>query len=262
MPLRILAVVGLPRLASLDSLRDVAGNGYRTRDGRQLRRNMVYRSGELQLSDEDTLSLVGLGLTAIHDLRTAEEVAAHPDAVVPGATWRHFDVAGIPMDDLIDLPDEQTAIALMEHVYRSFVEDPRSRRSFGSLLARVADHPGPQLIHCTTGKDRTGWVAALLLSVAGVPDEMVVADYLLSNECARASRGQYLTMVETALGPELVPVYQRVLVADERYLRVARDAAEAAYGSLEGYLTHGLGLETAVLERLRQRVTGECREET
>ena len=254
--LRILALVSLPRLASLDSLRDVAGHGHRTRDGGRMRRHLVYRSGELQLDDADTLALVGLGLTAIHDLRTAEEVAAHPDAVVPGATWRHFDVAGIPMDDLIDLPDEPTATALMERVYRGFVDDPASRRAFGALLTRLAREDGPQLVHCTTGKDRTGWAAALLLAVAGVPDEVVLEDYLLTNEFARSSRGRYLTMVATALGEEMVPVYERVLVADEHYLSVGWAAADAAYGSLEGYLTAGLGLDAATLARLRARLVG------
>ncbi|GAA2149815.1 tyrosine-protein phosphatase [Nocardioides koreensis] len=248
--------MSLPRLASLDSLRDVAGPGHRTRDGRRMRRHLVYRSGELQLDDADALALVGLGLTAIHDLRTAEEVVAHPDAVVPGATWRHFDVAGIPMDDLIDLPDEPAATALMERVYRSFVDDPASRRAFGAFLTRVSREDGPQLVHCTTGKDRTGWAAALLLAIAGVPDEVVLEDYLLTNERTRASRGRYLTMVATALGEELVPVYERVLVADEHYLRVGWAAADAAYGSLDGYLGDGLGLDDEVLARVRVRLLG------
>jgi len=221
-----------------------------------MRRHLVYRSGELQLDDDDALALVGLGLTAIHDLRTAEEVAAHPDAVVPGATWRHFDVAGIPMDDLIDLPDERAATALMERVYRSFVDDPASRRAFGAFLTRMSREDGPQLVHCTTGKDRTGWAAALLLAVAGVPDEVVLEDYLLTNECTRVSRGRYLTMVATALGEEMVPVYERVLVADEHYLRVGWTAAAASYGSLDGYLTQGLGLDDEVLARLRVRLLG------
>ena len=63
-------------------------------------------------------------------------------------------------------------------------------------------------------------------------------------------------MVETALGAEKVQVYERVLVADERYLATAYDAAAAAYGSLAGYLADGLGLDDAVLARLRARLVG------
>ena len=84
-----------------------------------------------------------------------------------------------------------------------------------------------------------------------MPDEVVLEDYLLTNECTRSSRGRYLTMVATALGEEMVPVYERVLVADEHYLRVGWAAADAAYGSLDGYLVDGLGLDDEVLARLR-----------
>lgn len=249
---------GEVELASAENFRDVAGPGpgYPTRDGARVRRGLLYRSGELQLTRDDTLTLVGLGLTAIHDLRSADEVAAHPDAVVPGAAWRHFDVVGIPMDDLIDLTDEREAIALMDRVYRSFVDDPRSRRAFGSFLRRVAGQDGRQLLHCTTGKDRTGWAAALLLHVAGVPDEVVVEDFLRSNECARSSHARYLTMVETALGAEMVPVYERVILADERHLATAYAAVATSYGSLAGYLAEGLGVDDAVLARLRARLVG------
>ena len=245
-------------LASAENFRDVAGPGagYPTRDGTRVRRGLLYRSGELQLTRDDTLALVGLGLTAIHDLRSADEVAAHPDAVVPGAAWRHFEVVGIPMDDLIDLTDEREATALMDRVYRSFVDDPRSRRAFGSFLRRVAGQDGRQLFHCTTGKDRTGWAAALLLHVAGVPDEVVVEDYLRSNECARSSHARYLTMVETALGAEMVPVYERVILADERHLSTAYAAVATSYGSLAGYLAEGLGVDDEVLARLRARLVG------
>ena len=160
------------RLASADNFRDVAGTGpgYPTVDGGRLRRGVFFRSNELQLTDEETLTLTGLGLRAVHDLRTAVEVDAHPDAVLPGATWRHLDVTGIPMDDVVELDDEPAALALMERVYRAFVEEPRARAAFGSLQRHLADGEGPQLFHCTAGKDRTGWAAALLLHVAGVPD--------------------------------------------------------------------------------------------
>lgn len=248
-------------LASADNFRDVAGSGYPARHGARVRRGVFYRGGELQLDDEDTLTLLGLGLTGIHDLRTDEEVAAHPDAVIPGATWHQFDVLGIPPDDLAGLQSLEQAETLMRRVYRGFVDDPGARAAFGGLLRALADAEGPQLFHCTTGKDRSGWAAALLLHVAGVADEVVLADYLLSNELARGTRARYLTMVETALGPDAVAVYERVLVADEDYLTTAYAAVAASYGSLGAYLTDGLGLEAAVLERLRQRLTDQRQEE-
>ncbi len=244
------------RLDSADNFRDVAGPGagYPTVDGRRVRRGVFFRSSELQLTDEETLTLAGLGLRAVHDLRTRVEVEALPDAVLPGATWRHLEVVGIPMDDVVGLADETAAIAVMERVYRSFVEDALARAAFGSLLRHLAEDDGPQLFHCTTGKDRTGWAAALLLHVAGVPDEVIVEDYLLTNDYTQSSRSRYLTMAETALGADTVPVYERVLRADPAYLSVARDAVVASYGDLDGYLSDGLGLDATTLDRLRDRL--------
>lgn len=248
----------LVRLTSADNFRDVAGTGagHPTVDGGRVRRGVLFRSNELQLDDDDSLALVGLGLTAIHDLRGAEEVAAHPDAVVPGATWHHFDVLGIPMEDVVNLPDRPAAIAVMERVYRGFVEDPGARAAFGALFAQIAADDGPQLFHCTAGKDRTGWAAALLLHLAGVADDVILEDYLLTNERAQASRTRYLTLVEAGLGPDKVEVYERVLVADTDYLATAYAAVATSYGSLAAYLTDGLGLDQETIDRLRERLRG------
>jgi protein-tyrosine phosphatase len=80
----------LLRLGSADNFRDVAGTGagYRTRTGDRVRRGVFFRSNELQLTGPDAAALAGLGIAVIHDLRSAAEVEAHPDVVVPGATWR------------------------------------------------------------------------------------------------------------------------------------------------------------------------------
>lgn len=244
------------RLASADNFRDVAGPGYPTSDGRRVRSGVCYRSNELQLTHEDATALAGLGLTSIHDLRSADEVAAHPDLDVPGATWRHRDVLGIPMDEVTGLGTLAEAAALMERVYLGFVYEPRARAAFGGLLTAIATEDGPHLFHCTAGKDRTGWAAALLLHVAGVDADTILADYLLSNEYAQASRDRYLTMVATALGDDKVPVYERVLVADADYLATAYAAVAATYGDLDGYLADGLGLDAATRARLAERLVG------
>ncbi|GCD90369.1 tyrosine-protein phosphatase [Nocardioides sp. LS1] len=246
------------RLASADNFRDVAGPGagYPTVDGGRVRPGVFYRSNELQLTDEDVLSLTGLGLTRIHDLRVAEETGAHPDAVVPGATWHGFPVLGIPMEEIASLGSPEAAIDMMERIYAGFVADPDCRAAFGAMFEQLAEPDGPQLFHCTAGKDRTGWAAALLLHLAGVPEEIVLADYLATNELATSSRATYLEIVSSAMGEHLVETYERVLVADEAYLGQAYFAVAASYGSLHAYLTEGLGLGEGALASLRAKLTG------
>lgn len=244
----------LVRLASADNFRDVAGPGYRTADGRAMRPGLLYRSNELTLTEEDAHTVSRLGVTSVYDLRDRREVEAHPDAVVPGATGTHLEVGGIPMDVVADLTARDQAKRVMREVYRAFVEHPGARAAFGALLHDVSVAEAPVLFHCTAGKDRTGWAAALVLHVCGVPEDVVRHDYLLTNQVSSATRDKYLGLVAEHLGADRVEVYERVLVADEDYLGTAMAAVRTAYGSLDGYLGEGLGLADNTLDALRARL--------
>jgi protein-tyrosine phosphatase len=246
----------LLRLASADNFRDVAGvrAPYPSSDGGVVRRGVLYRSNELQLSEGDARSLADLGVTAIYDLRDQHEVDAHPDVRVPGATCHHLEVFGIPMDSVSRLATPAEATAVMHGVYQHFVNDARARAAFGELLTRIAETEGPQVFHCTAGKDRTGWATVLLLHVLGVSEEVILEDYLLTNTFSTRTREKYLGLVRDHLGEDKVEVYERVLVADEDYLQTAYDVVAAAYGSLGAYLGDGLGLDDRVLDRLRERL--------
>ena len=246
----------LLRLASADNFRDVAGPGYPTRDGGQVRRGVFYRSNELQLTEDDATSLAGLGIRVIHDLRGRLEVDAHPDVAVPGATWEHVEIIGIPTEMVEGLADSAAAHRVMREVYDGFVRSPGSRTAYARLLTSLATGDLPQLFHCTAGKDRTGWAAALLLEIAGVDRATILADYLLTNEVSSATREKYLALIGEHLGADKVAVYEPTMVVEEEYLRAAYDALDADYGSVDGYLRDGLGLSGEVLDLLRIRLTG------
>ncbi|MFC5729221.1 MULTISPECIES: tyrosine-protein phosphatase [Nocardioides] len=246
------------RLASADNFRDVAGPGYATADGSALRTGVFFRSNDLRLTDADHGLVQGLGLRTVIDLRSDLEIAAHPDPEVPGATPLRFDASGIPMEQVAQLASRDAAVALMQDVYRSFVTHQRSRSAFGAVLTRLADG-GPQLFHCTAGKDRTGWVAALLLHIAGVDDPTIESDYLLTNAYAAASRARTEAEIARGLGQEAVAVFEPVLVADTEYLHAASTAVEKEYGDRASYLRDGLGLDDSVVGRLRGLLRGEAR---
>lgn len=247
----------LVRLASADNFRDVAGPGYPTADGHRVRRGVLFRSNELTLTDEDADALAALGITAIFDLRDAHEIEAHPDAPVPGSTWQHIEVKGIPMEAVATLASREQGLAVMGEVYRGFVEKEGGRAAFGTLLHEIAVGQGPQLFHCTAGKDRTGWASVLLLHLAGVAPETILEDYLTTNTISSATRTKYLGMVREHLGPDKVEVYETVMVADADYLQQAYDAVDATYGSLDAYLADGLGLAPDTLAALRARLVDQ-----
>lgn len=244
------------RLASADNFRDVTGPGYRTADGTPLRPGLVYRSNELQLTRADATTLAGLGIGDVVDLREDYEVGQHPDVAVPGATWTHLGVPGIPPDVVREIVDTTAAREQLVAVYRRFVTDPAALRSFGSLLRDTAHAAAPRVFHCTAGKDRTGWVSVLLLHLAGVDDATIESDYLLTNAMSAGSRGRVERLIAEGRGEEFVDVLEPTLIADVGYLRTARRAVEEHYGDLDTYLRDGLGLDEATLARLRDLLVG------
>ncbi|KRB76281.1 hypothetical protein ASE01_14865 [Nocardioides sp. Root190] len=242
------------RLASVDNFRDVVGRvegrGYATTDGTHLRTGVFFRSNDLRLTDTDHGLLESLGLRAVLDLRSPTEIALHPDPQVPGAEALHFDAIGIPMERVAGLTSRAAAVELMEAVYRGFVTHPKSTAAFGAVLRQLATG-GPQLFHCSAGKDRTGWVAALLLHIAGVDDPTIEADYLLTNALTGESRARTEAEIAKHLGPEALDVFEPTLVVDTSYLRAALAELAATYGDRASYLRDGLGLDDTVVSRLR-----------
>ena len=246
----------LARLASADNFRDVAGagSGYPVTRGGRMRRGVFFRSNELQLTSADATTLSGLGITRIHDLRGQMEIEAHPDVPVPGALWRHVEVSGIPMELVSGLEDSAAAERVMRQVYDVFVRAPEARAAYAELLTELATGPLPQLFHCTAGKDRTGWAAALLLGIAGVDRSTIMADYLLTNTFSSATRQKYLTLIGEHLGEDKKAVYEPTMIVDESYLQTAYDAVAELHGSVDAYLRDGLGLGDDILTRLRSRM--------
>lgn len=246
----------LVRLASADNFRDVAGTGagYPVASGGRVRRGVFFRSNELQLTAADAGTLAGIGVARIHDLRSDQEIEAHPDAEVPGAVWHHVEVTGIPMEMISGLEDSDAAVRVMCDVYEAFVRAPAARASYAELLTDLATGPLPQLFHCTAGKDRTGWAAALLLEIAGVDRATILADYLLTNTVSSATRAKYLALIGHHLGTDKVAVYEPTMVVEPAYLQTAYDAIDEDFGSVDDYLRDGLGLGDEVVAQLRSRL--------
>ncbi|MEN9631176.1 MAG: hypothetical protein RJA10_4404, partial [Pseudomonadota bacterium] len=104
----------------------------------------------------------------------------------------------------------------------------------------------PLVFHCTAGKDRTGVAAALILLALGVPRDVVLQDYLLSNELYRRPPG----LPHSDTPPEALAVLWRVQAG---FLDAALDAVDADHGGLDGYLRHRLGVGPSARDVLRQR---------
>jgi len=250
-------------LAGQPNFRDLGG--YAAGDGRRVKWGVVYRSGELsQLSDDDVGKLGELGIKTVVDLRSSEEVSARGEGrLPPGAQLSQFPIASsdmfaklIPMflkGDFSQVPPN-----LLDKVNRVLVRDFTAQ--FGGLLRALRDDANrPLVFHCTQGKDRAGFGAAMVLSALGVPWETVVEDYLLSNHFRKAENDKILGMIRSFAASQGGPdgeeiAFSRVeglLYVKERSLQAAHEEIVQRHGSVEAFLSEGLGCSSDALERLR-----------
>ncbi|SCX02348.1 protein-tyrosine phosphatase [Mycolicibacterium fluoranthenivorans] len=247
-----------PRLASVDNFRDVAGPdaGYPTASGTHMRRGVIYRSSALRPDVTDAQVLDGLHLTHDYDLRTTAEIADSPDIVPPGTTYVHLNIIGDqnPIPTMADLsPDSARQLLIDQN--KVFVDDAGERERFGELLRSLATNPDPQVFHCTSGKDRTGWTAAVLQTLAGVSPDDVMNDYLLTNEYSRQSIDAGAEAATQAYGAEAGAGTRVILGVFPEALQAGLDQVRARYGTMERYVAEGLDLDPATIAALKKKLT-------
>nr|WP_218959243.1 tyrosine-protein phosphatase [Pseudomonas rustica] len=245
-----------PRLKSIDNFRDVAGitTAYSTAHDGTMRAGVFYRSNAITPSAADLATLNSLGIKAVYDLRTPSEIAGTPDTMLNGATYQNIDIIGATTSGSnitnISFNSAADAVAMMEQTNRAFVNDAGMRRQFGTLFNALASVDAAQLFHCTAGKDRTGWTAAVLQSIAGVDNATIMANYLATNDYTAARVAATLK----AMPPSMAAVYGPLLGVQASYLQAGLDEVTAQYGTMDNYLKQGLGLSQETIYVLRGKL--------
>ena len=252
------------------NVRDIGG--YRIVGGPEVVRGRLYRGDSLsQLTSSDVERLDRLGLRSVIDFRTPGEVLIGGNDRLPFAVeYAHLPVSGGDLGavhELIASGDHERqwrelgggrAASFMVEMNRGFVADARQREAFGAAL-RLLCSPGrlPLLYHCTGGKDRAGWMTAIVLTALGVPRELVLRDYLLSNDFHRTDYQKLrFDLVKTGIvaDPELV---RPVLELSATYLGAAFEEADRQYGSFGRFLAYGLEVSEVMLTGLRRALLGD-----
>ena len=215
---------------SVSNFRDLAGSGagLAVADGGRMARGVVFRSGKLQgLSAADKRVLVAAGVTDIFDLRTDEVAKRSPDPAVGRATYHLINVFAVRSRVSPFPASVRAAERERQQLNRDFVADAKQRQRIGLLLRGMADAPGAVIIHCTEGKDRTGWVSAILQLIAGVDRETVIAEYLISNDRRAEIIDRGVAQARKARGRTAAEITRIRLVVAESYLRDGLDELES-----------------------------------
>jgi protein-tyrosine phosphatase len=257
------------------NFRDVADSTGVLRPGR------LFRSGELsRLDDTGRDELRQFGITDVADLRSPRERERRGPGRVPDS----IDIHLLPIPDLAVDEAGSDGDAPHEHAFRQLMADKpgdesvndASNRYMVDEYRRFPTYNGAQralkrvitllaagrtvLTHCFAGKDRSGFMVALVLDTIGVDRDAIMADFLRSNEAAPQLRALILEMIQQRSDTELTPevmtftearLSDEVLGVHEEYLDAARQSIDENFGSLDGYL-RSAEITAADLDRLRE----------
>lgn len=249
-------------LVTAPNFRDLGG--LPTDDGRIVRRGLVFRSEALlEPTEADATAIAAHGIVLVCDLRSDTERGHAPNSwwAEQGVERLDLDVlAGIRTEDgpwsrLKADPTTTGALAAMEGIYAAM--PAAALVHVTAIVTRIVAGDLPLLIHCTAGKDRTGFVSAMLLAALGVEQEAIVADYLYSEGRRTAQvREGTRKMVIDRVGEGVPPAAIDALMGVERsYIERSFAVVADRYGSVADYFAAG-GVDRALLDAMRARLVG------
>lgn len=244
------------RLEGARNFRDLGG--YPTTGGGVTRWRRLYRSDGLhRLTPADVGALAELGLRVVYDLRRAAERQREPSVAlgaavrlelvtIGGASGRNTEL----IDDIFSGALDEITNRFMDRTYRRMVIDDAP--AFGRLLTSLAGAEAlPAVFHCSAGKDRTGVAAALLLSVLGVEEPLIVEDYALTGELYSARRLSELRPHFQERGRD-IERFRALFDAPGSRIEALLETVRAEHGGAERYLVDVAGVEPATIDELRR----------
>jgi protein-tyrosine phosphatase len=247
-------------LAKLN-FRDVGG--LQTEQGSLVRCGVIFRSeGPASFEPVHRSELAELGIRLVCDLRAESERLRVPNDWAGTARLLNLDInadlRANPSELLTTLGEDRSVEALKRANVRNYAAMPAALRPWlRNLIEAIVDGDTPVLIHCTAGKDRTGVLVALLLLALGVPEEVVIADYLRSEVYGQnlRLRGGLPEQIESVFGFLPDDAFIDALIGvDLEFLEAATDALHREWGSIDAYLA-AAGIEAALLNRYRHVMT-------
>lgn len=265
------------KLQKQKNIRDLGGTV--TSTGKQIRRNKLIRSGRLsELTTDDAAVLLGTcRLRTVVDLRSAKENAERPDP-----QWGIVEYSRIPLlsedqmgfgafsaagtaekkmnvlDTLISMTSSPfyTPKQYLTDIYRKFITTKQAQSSARRFFELLLSHrEGSLLYHCNGGKDRTGIITVFLLTALQVPQDVIMADYMETNEIIMPWLEQRLAVLPDKYQTKQArEVLRMMYLADADCMQAAYEEMERLGVSPEGYLKQVIGLTDFTLHELRERL--------
>ena len=235
--------------------------GYHTANGQRVRTGLLYRAGALgDITEKGMAQLQELDIKLICDLRSEEEEVAAPDKLPQDPALIYVHLPLLAEDNRRERVmtlffNRRKFTTMMPDMYTRVIIDGNAHL-YGDILRRIANADNlPTLIHCTAGKDRTGVAAMLILSLLGVPEDVILADYSLSN----LYYDSYLKFGTLAIGSvawtgvkaeDLQPLF----ISHPDTLKAAIAHIHRKYGSVENYLRSAAGVNDEIQRKIKMNL--------
>ncbi|HIG40664.1 MAG: tyrosine-protein phosphatase [bacterium] len=232
------------RAISIDSAENIRDlGGYSTREGVKTKWGRFVRSGDMDhLTVADQRKLIAYGITTVIDLRMVKEVEAMPNVFFESrdVNFLVHDFWGDRFDTYRSTSKGAPPAVKLADLYCSGLI--KSGFVMARIMSTIADTPENGFAyHCRSGKDRTGLVSMMLLAIAGVPDEMICADFALTSA--------YLSSPEA--DPNQPGFYLKG--CDPETMGLTLGFLTENFESVEGYLQH-IGVTEQQVIRIRQKL--------
>jgi protein-tyrosine phosphatase len=232
-------------LEAVHNLRDLGG--YPTADGGTTRWGVAYRAdGVYRATDQDRQALAALDLGVIIDLRTDAELEERGTLRLEGVRFLHAPVLTATWADLDGMHDVDPVEFLVARTEEML-------ESGASQFARIFDAlsgDAPALFHCAAGKDRTGIVAALVLSSLGVADDVIATDYALTAPAMDRMTAWFRDNRPAGYANVMENPPAAFIASPPEVMFAVLAGIRAKFGSVQGYLT-SVGVTSDLVDRLR-----------
>lgn len=238
-------------IPGIQNFRDLGGYpSYSTR--KQMRWGMLYRSAEIDsLEWSSRKELKNIGIRTIIDLRSSTE-ADRKNPLQQEFKTIHIPIVTGDMENILKGIQEQkiksdTVYRMVEQMNRDLIANyTREYRQIFDVLLDKNNYP--VVIHCSSGKGRTGIVSALILAALGVNEDIIMEDYRLSNDYFNIPTASKYAYRLPARSQEAITT---IFSAREDFLNAAKEEAERRYGDVETYLEKGIGLTKEEIKQLQ-----------
>ena len=247
----------------LANFRDVGGGV--THDGRRIKTGVLFRSEEpSRLRSRDLAALQALPIRLICDLRSPNEIQKRPP---PRALTKAIQTVNIPLHDeamqsgmrnrfkeFLFKSDGDARFRQFSRDYYHHLAFERTAQTGQVLKLLAQDASLPALIHCTAGKDRTGFVVAVLQLLLGLPFAEVLTEYLRTNDGFRPRMERIITAVRLLTLFRVPRQRMRfVLTTHPEYLHEVYDLIINQHQGIDNYLKTSCGVDLDIQNRLKER---------